>query len=196
MAETTALTDPELWDQLLAYEFPNTNGSGLSAQTGASLGWSPDFSQSAFLEYRRAVYLSVTNDSPMVVPQTIHEVWVRHQDAGEAFDGVFCRDVLAGKRPQFLEESSSNNPSALNRTKTLYAAEFGFLPSPKIWSDAPAISRNAFIVSGAILAVGFLLLLFVGSGWISLSAAGLAVIYWIIASAPARASGRGDGSSV
>ena len=196
---SNALSNPNLWSRLHAFEFDDIGASApFSTKLGVAENWSDEFTWAVITEYRRYLYLTQVSETPLVPPLAILRAWQMHLTFSRNYWNELCAKVF----DQPLHYDPIQNESDLlgyriryEDARRLYTEEFGEAPPDSIWRakpddhplDTPPFPGGRyFAIWGFGVLVSFPLALFdlipwivpVG-GLITLVVAVIAVAIWI-----------------
>lgn len=134
------VTDTALWQAINAYELDNADAAfPFSRRLARDNGWSHRRALSAIAEYKRFIYLIMTQTGTVLTPsEDVDEVWHLHLIYTQDYWGRFCGETL--KRPihhgptQGGAAEDSRYMDCYRRTLEIYEREFG-PPPPDVWPD-------------------------------------------------------------
>ncbi|MFT4077197.1 MAG: hypothetical protein QM647_16845 [Asticcacaulis sp.] len=134
------VTDTALWQAINAYELDNADAAfPFGRRLARDNGWSHGRALSAIAEYKRFIYLIMTQAGTVLTPsEDVDEVWHLHliytQDYWHRFCGqTLGRSIHHGPTQGGLAEDS-RYMDCYRRTLEIYEREFG-PPPPDVWPD-------------------------------------------------------------
>ncbi len=143
-----ARSDPALWHRLMGFTVGRADVALTFVQRLArENGWTLEFAERVFEEYRRFLYLCMISPRPMTPADAVDQAWHLHLTYSRSYWHDLCRTVLG--RP--LHHGPTEGGAVEQRkyrdnyaaTLELYAQEFGTLPSADIWPDVDRRFANA-----------------------------------------------------
>jgi hypothetical protein len=138
----------ELWQRLRAFE---VDAEGVEftfvKRLARENGWTVEFSELAFAEYKKFVFLALCAGHPVTPSDEIDQVWHLHLTYTQSYWDSFCKTVLQ----QPLHHNPTKGGQAEDdkftdwyaRTKASYAQFFGTAPPCEVWpTSADRFDRN------------------------------------------------------
>jgi hypothetical protein len=132
------MRNPELWERLREFRVDDGNPVlPFTARLARENGWSPNFAQRVFSEYRRFLYLAAVAGHVVTPSDHVDQAWHLHLAYTRSYWDTLCRSIL--NRPLHHdptrggESESSRFESCYERTLRSYEVEFGEAPPADIW---------------------------------------------------------------
>ena len=139
------MKNPALWDKLQVFRFNAETGSQpYSVKLAEQEGWEAVFSARVIEEYRRFLSLAHVADHEVTPSVAVYQWWHAHLTFTRAYWDELCGNVLGAPfhhDPCKASEDMDRYTEQYNRTRVLYAAEFGHSAPEDIWprAQAPAV---------------------------------------------------------
>ncbi len=126
----------DLWARIERHDFEPDYPVNFTRRLSTLTNWSPDFTRSAILEYKRFCFLAFASREPVTPSEEVDEVWHLHLTYSRDYWDVWCRDVLRGP---LHHDPSRGEPVDQTGLRVQYAATlasyevFFKLPSAEFW---------------------------------------------------------------
>lgn len=109
-------------------------------------GWSQPFAESAFVEYKRFLFLAATGEERMVPSQVVDSVWHLHLAFSQSYwlemcRGIFKRDIHHCPSP-ITKRAKKKDLADYQNTLESYLIVFGEEPSRQFWPRPKELSRE------------------------------------------------------
>ncbi|MCU0341599.1 MAG: hypothetical protein MUE30_17110 [Spirosomaceae bacterium] len=134
------LTNPSLWQQLCAFRLNDdpTATVQFSDKLIKEQKWTLAFAQRALAEYKKFLYLCVTQPQGASPSPVVDEVWHLHLTFTENYWQKLCGEVLHKQLHHYPNKGGTSenlrHQNWYNDTLTAYVREFGELPPADIWT--------------------------------------------------------------
>lgn len=130
--------DLEIWGNIADFDFDDAAQPGyFVGKLAHDNGWSGEYAERVFDEYRRYLYLACMADHVVVPSDQVDMAWHQHLLDTEQYWGVFCSSVLnrpLHHRPNKGGHAGQAVHQALyDRTLRTYAETFDCVPPEDIW---------------------------------------------------------------
>jgi hypothetical protein len=167
------MKDKGLYEKILAFEIDEGPAAlSFSKRLSRENGWSIAFAERVVGEYKRFVYLAMVADHAVTPSDEVDQAWHLHMLYTRSYFDRLCGDVLgrqlAHGPTKGGKAEGEKYANLYERTKQLYATEFGCDPPIDVWpssevrfGDAPFFrrvnTRENFVVSKRLVAVASVL---------------------------------------
>jgi hypothetical protein len=137
----TPMKNPELWKRLQEFNIDDQNSSfTLTQRLARENGWSIDYAKRVIEEYRRFLYLSVTENGSMTPSDEVDQAWHLHMLYTESYWSELCGQVIGKKIGHGPTKGGSSERvkynDQYNKTLELYKEVFGADAPADIWPNA------------------------------------------------------------
>lgn len=110
-------------------------------------GWDRDYALRVIEEYKRFLYLSAAQVTPVTPSDQVDQAWHLHLTYSEHYWNLLCKYVLGGPLHHTPTRGGTSEDRRYRdcyaRTLELYTESFGALPPEDIWPDVETRFANA-----------------------------------------------------
>lgn len=137
----------ELWIKLQSFEIDDPNSDfTFTMRLARENGWSIDYAKRVVNEYKKFLYLSATENTPLTPSDEVDQAWHLHMLYTQSYWNDLCKDIL-GKNFHHgptkgggIERTKYNN--LYEKTLSLYEEHFGEDAPSDIWPSTEARFAN------------------------------------------------------
>lgn len=127
-----------LWNKINSLQIGPPQAAFTFAQRLArENGWSTNFSDKVFFEYKRFLYLTATSDREVTPSDQVDQVWHLHLTYTRSYWKCLCEDILDFKLHHNPTEGGSQQQRKFHNqyqyTLDLYEKQYGEKPPEDVW---------------------------------------------------------------